>query len=64
MNGGDERRGKYSVSGNILSLYNSEGCEKILGKYSFRIIDDELHFSNIDDKCVERRLTLNHIWKK
>lgn len=61
---GEDRTGKYIVEGNVLSIYNSDGCEKILGKYSFRLIDNEIHFNNIDDKCVERQLTLNHIWRK
>lgn len=62
--GSEDRTGKYIVEGNTLSLYNSDGCEKILGKYPFRLIDNEIHFNNIDDKCVERHLTLNHIWSK
>lgn len=60
----EDRTGKYIVEGNALSIYNSDGCEKILGKYSFQIIDNQLHFNNIDDRCTERRLTLNHIWEK
>jgi len=64
MNGGDERQGKYSVSGNILNLYDSDGCEKVVGKYTFSASDDELHFNNISDQCTSRRLTLNHSWEK
>lgn len=61
----EPRNGKYSVSGNVLILIGTkEGCEKISGRYPFKISDGDLEFGNISDECVDRQLTLNHIWRK
>lgn len=61
----DPRNGRYTVNGNILILIGTkDGCDKISGKYPFKISDGDLSFGNIDDKCMERQLTLNHIWTK
>lgn len=66
MNEGSEpRKGRYSVNGNVLILIGTkEGCENISGRYPFKIYDDQLSFGNIEDKCLERELTLNHNWEK
>lgn len=57
--------GTYSVSGNLLQLMDpSSSCGKTVGNYYFKIEDYSLRFSKIDDACIQRRLTYNHIWEK
>lgn len=61
----ESRTGTYTVSGNLLQLMNpSSSCEKTVGNYYFKIEDYSMRFSKIDDMCMERRLTFNHIWEK
>ena len=61
----EDRTGTYTVSGNLLQLMNSSSsCGKMVGNYYFSIENYSLRFSKIDDACIERRLTYNHIWEK
>lgn len=65
MNDGDTETGTYSVSGNTLRLVGPVGqCEKIEGTYTFVIEGNELEFKKIEDPCMSRRMTLNHIWER
>lgn len=61
----DTRIGTYSVSGNLLQLMNpSSSCGKTAGNYYFKIEDYSMRFSKIEDMCLERKLTFNHVWEK
>jgi hypothetical protein len=65
MNGGDIENGKYSVQGNVLKLSGPKHiCESVQGDYYFKIQDNELQFTKIEDKCVQRSMTLNHFWTR
>ncbi|MDD3861255.1 MAG: hypothetical protein PHW83_13765 [Bacteroidales bacterium] len=65
MNDGDTETGTYSVSGNTLRLVGPVGqCEKLEGIYNFVIYDNDLEFKNIEDPCMSRQMTLNHIWTR
>jgi hypothetical protein len=66
MNDGEEPlKGKYSVFGNTLKLTGPESeCAKFEGIFPFVIEDGELRFKNIQDQCMSRKFTLNHVWKK
>jgi len=66
MNDGEKPlKGKYSVFGNTLKLIGPESeCAKFEGIFPFVIEDGELRFKNIQDQCISRKFTLNHIWKK
>ncbi|WP_346862514.1 hypothetical protein [uncultured Draconibacterium sp.] len=64
---GDQKplNGKYSVFGSTLKLTgpNSE-CGDVEATFPFVIEDGELRFLNIQDPCMSRRFTLNHVWKQ
>ncbi len=66
MNEGSEvMTGKYSVSGNTLTLYGPKHeCGDTKGVYPFKMDYDEFQFGKISDGCMSRQLTLNHIWRK
>lgn len=63
--GNNPLKGKYSVFGNTLKLIGPESeCAKFEGIFPFVIEDGELRFKNIQDGCMSRQFTLNHVWKK
>ncbi len=65
MNDGDTEKGRYSVSGNALRLTGPVSqCEKTEGIYIFEINDNDLEFKRIEDACMSRRFTLNHVWTR
>ncbi|MDA3912404.1 MAG: hypothetical protein PF448_13705 [Bacteroidales bacterium] len=65
MNGEDIVHGKYSVRGNILKLTGPKHlCESVQGDYYFTINYGDLHFTKIEDKCIQRSMTLNHDWSR
>ncbi len=66
MNEGENTiSGKYSVFGNTLKLYGPKNeCAEAEGTFPFVIEDGDLRFKKIQDPCMSRRFTLNHVWKK
>ncbi|MDD2634070.1 MAG: hypothetical protein PHW82_01065 [Bacteroidales bacterium] len=65
MNDGDTETGKYSVQGNIVKLVGPTGeCGKTEGLYPFVINGDDLQFKKIEDECLSRKYTLNHLWER
>lgn len=65
MNGGDIETGKYSVHGNMVKLTGPKHiCKSVQGDYYFRISDGDLEFTKIEDECIQRRMTLSHIWSR
>lgn len=66
MNEGEQAQtGTYSVFGNTLNLKGPKGeCADTEGIFPFIIEDGELRFKKIQDGCLSRKFTLNHVWKK
>jgi hypothetical protein len=65
MNNSEPITGLYTVSGNTLRLYGKQYfCEKTEGYYHFVIQEGELEFTKIEDTCLSRHFTLNHVWKR
>jgi hypothetical protein len=63
--GEDPLTGKYSIFGNTLKLYGPKNeCADVEGIFPYSIEDGDLQFKKIQDPCMSRRFTLNHIWKK
>lgn len=64
MNDGDKYFGTYSVSGNLLKIVETGKDNKIEGNYFFKIEDNKLEFTKIEDMDISRRMTLQHTWSK
>ncbi len=66
MNDGEKPlTGNYSVFGNTLKLYGPKSeCADVEGVFPFVLEDGDLRFKKIQDPCMSRRFTLNHVWKK
>lgn len=65
MNDGDTEKGTYSVSGQTLRIVGPEGqCGKTEAVYQFVISGNDLEFKDMQDACMSRKMTLNHLWER
>lgn len=66
MNDGEKPlNGKYTVFGNTLKLVGPDSeCGDVEATFPFVIEDGELRFKSIQDPCMSRKFTLNHVWKQ